>query len=167
MYFIQPTRDIPYLDQVLDALPSVQMINIEDLDLYDPTIIAIADVADFLNHQWTLPTIVLAFEHEGAALAQAWQQGALAGWVWDHIPTTFKWHSLKLMRNTNAIKTAVTSLLLQICKNAYCQIQSNSTTIKLKHSSNLQPIYPVIGTITGKSAIKKSCFISQMCLVMG
>ncbi len=30
MYFIQPTGDIPYLDQVLDALPSVQMIHIED-----------------------------------------------------------------------------------------------------------------------------------------
>ncbi|OTG79244.1 stage II sporulation protein E [Acinetobacter sp. ANC 5054] len=86
MYFIQPTRDIPYLDQVLDTLPSVQMIHIEDLDLYDPTIIAIADVADYLNHQWTIPTIVLAFENEGAALAQAWQQGALAGWVWNHLP---------------------------------------------------------------------------------
>lgn len=90
MYFIQPTRDIPYLDQVLDALPSVQMIHIEDLDLYDPTIIAIADVADYLNYKWTIPTIVLAFEHEGAALAQAWQQGALAGWVWDHIPTNLQ-----------------------------------------------------------------------------
>ena len=46
MYFIQPTRDIPYLDQLLAALPTVQIIHIEDLDLYDPTIIAIADVAD-------------------------------------------------------------------------------------------------------------------------
>ena len=31
MYFIQPTRDIPYLEQVIAALPSVQMIRIEDL----------------------------------------------------------------------------------------------------------------------------------------
>ncbi len=42
MYFIQPSRHTPYLEQVLDTLPSVQMIGIEDIDLYDPTIIAIA-----------------------------------------------------------------------------------------------------------------------------
>lgn len=47
MYFIQPTRNIPDLDQVLNALPSLQMIHIEDIHLYDPTIIAIADVQDF------------------------------------------------------------------------------------------------------------------------
>jgi hypothetical protein len=87
MYFIQPTRDIPYLDDVLDTLPSVQMINIEDLELYDPTIIAIADVQDYLTHQWSLPTLVLALEHEGDALAQAWQLGALAGWVWNKLPS--------------------------------------------------------------------------------
>lgn len=86
MYFIQPTRDIAYLDQVLDTLPSVQMIRIEDLDLYDPTIIAIADVQDYLHYQWNLPTIVLAFENEGTALAQAWEMGALAGWVWNCLP---------------------------------------------------------------------------------
>ncbi|CAM4202674.1 RsbU family protein phosphatase GigA [Acinetobacter pragensis] len=86
MYFIQPTRDIPYLEQVIAALPSVQMIHIEDLDLYDPTIIAIADVNDYLHFQWSLPTIVFAFENEGAALAQAWEQGALAGWMWNKPP---------------------------------------------------------------------------------
>ena len=47
MYFIQPTRPIPYLDRALHALPNLQMIHIEDIDLYDPTIIAIADVEDF------------------------------------------------------------------------------------------------------------------------
>lgn len=86
MYFIQPTRDLPYLDDVLDTLPSVQMIHIEDIDLYDQTIIAIADVQDYLEHQWSLPTIVLALEHEGSDLAQAWQYGALAGWVWNKLP---------------------------------------------------------------------------------
>lgn len=86
MYFIQPTRDIPYLADVLNTLPGVQMIHIEDLDLYDPTIIAIADVQDYLQHQWSLPTLVLALEHEGDALAQAWQLGALAGWVWNKLP---------------------------------------------------------------------------------
>ncbi|MBI1451674.1 MULTISPECIES: RsbU family protein phosphatase GigA [Acinetobacter] len=86
MYFIQPTRDIPHLDQVLDTLPSVQMIRIEDLHLYDPTIIAIADVQDYLTHQWTLPTIALALEDEGLALSAAWEQGALAGWIWSKLP---------------------------------------------------------------------------------
>jgi len=86
MYFIQPTRSIPCLDQALNELPSLQVIQIDDLDLYDQTIIAIADVQDFLKHQWQLPTIVLAFEDEGMALAQAWEMGALAGWVWNNLP---------------------------------------------------------------------------------
>ena len=84
MYFIQPTRNIPYLDQVINTLPSVQMIQIDDIDLYDPTIIAIADVQDYLIHQWNVPTIVMAFENEGTALAQAWELGALAGWIFLH-----------------------------------------------------------------------------------
>lgn len=29
---------------------------------------------------------VIAFEHEGSALAQAWEAGALAGWVWNQLP---------------------------------------------------------------------------------
>ncbi len=86
MYFIQPTRPIPYLDRALHALPNLQMIHIEDIDLYDPTIIAIADVEDFLVYQWNLPTVVIAFQHEGAALAKAWEQGALAGWIWNDLP---------------------------------------------------------------------------------
>ncbi|WP_349927555.1 RsbU family protein phosphatase GigA [Acinetobacter sp. A1-4-2] len=86
MYFIQPTRNIPYLDQVLSALPGVQMIHIDDINLYDPTILTIADVQDYLTHQWSLPTIVLAFENEGTALAQAWELGALAGWIWNKLP---------------------------------------------------------------------------------
>ena len=86
MYFIQPTRSISYLDQALNELPSLQIIHIDDLDLYDQTIIAIADVQDFLKYRWKLPTIVLAFEHEGTALAQAWEMGALAGWIWSDLP---------------------------------------------------------------------------------
>lgn len=86
MYFIQPTRSIPDLDQILTALPSLQMIRIDDLHLYDPTIIAIADVQDFLLHQWNFPTVVIAFENEGTALSQAWELGALAGWVWNRLP---------------------------------------------------------------------------------
>ena len=86
MYFIQPTRSISCLDQALVELPSLQIIQTQDLDLYDPTIIAIADVQDFLKYQWKFPTIVLAFENEGAALAQAWEMGALAGWIWNTLP---------------------------------------------------------------------------------
>lgn len=96
MYFIQPSRHIPYLEQVLDTLPSVQMIRIEDIDLYDPTIIAIADIQDYLNYKWTLPTIVLAFENEGSALAQAWELGALAGWMWNKLPSNPQQSLLKI-----------------------------------------------------------------------
>lgn len=86
MYFIQPTRDVPYLDQVLDTLPDVQMIGLEDHELYDQTILAISDVHDYLKYQWNFPTIVLALENEGAELSQAWEQGALAGWIWNKLP---------------------------------------------------------------------------------
>ena len=86
MYFIQPTRSIAHLDQVLNTLPNLQMIQIDDIDLYDPTIIAIADVQDFLTHRWSLPTIVLAFDDEGTALSHAWELGALAGWLWSKLP---------------------------------------------------------------------------------
>ena len=96
MYFIQPSRHIPYLEQVLDTLPSVQMIRIEDIDLYDPTIIAIADIQDYLDYKWTLPTIVLAFENEGSALAQAWELGALAGWMWNKLPSNPQQSFLKI-----------------------------------------------------------------------
>ena len=96
MYFIQPSRHIPYLEQVLDTLPSVQMIRIEDIDHYDPTIIAIADIQDYLDYKWTLPTIVLAFENEGNALAQAWELGALAGWMWNKLPSNPQQSLLKI-----------------------------------------------------------------------
>ncbi len=96
MYFIQPSRHIPYLEQVLDTLPSVQMIRIEDIDLYDPTIIAIADIQDYLDYKWTLPTIVLAFENEGSSLAQAWELGALAGWMWNKLPSNPQQSLLKI-----------------------------------------------------------------------
>ena len=91
MYFIQPSRHIPYLEQVLDTLPSVQMIRIDD-----PTIIAIADIQDYLDYKWTLPTIVLAFENEGSALAQAWELGALAGWMWNKLPSNPQQSLLKI-----------------------------------------------------------------------
>ncbi len=86
MYFILPKRPIPELDKALKQLSGLLSIDIEDLDLYDPTIIVIADVQDYLKYQWSVPTIVVAFEHEGAALAKAWEMGALAGWIWGDLP---------------------------------------------------------------------------------
>ena len=96
MYFIQPSRQIPSLEQVLDALPSLKMISLEDIQHSDPTIIAIADVHDFLQHQWSLPTIVIAHENEGHALSQAWEIGALAGWIWTHLPRDLESSLLKI-----------------------------------------------------------------------
>lgn len=96
MYFIQPTRNIPNLEHVLNTLPSLQMINIEDLHLYDPTIIAIADVNDFLHYQWSLPTIVIADENQGTELSQAWELGALAGWIWTQLPKELEQSILKI-----------------------------------------------------------------------
>ena len=96
MYFIQPTRNIPNLEHVLNALPNIQMIRIEDIELYDPTIIAIADVNDFLHYQWSLPTIVIGRENEGTELSQAWELGALAGWIWTRPPANLAHSLLKI-----------------------------------------------------------------------
>lgn len=125
MYFIQPTRDIPYLDQVLEKLPHVQVIKLEDHELYDATIIAIADVHDYLKYKWNLPTVVLALENEGTALAQAWEQGALAGWIWDKLPEQPDIALQKLMRNISVIRIVVIFLLRQSYKNVCCRMKLN------------------------------------------
>lgn len=96
MYFIQPTRTIPNLEFVLDTLPSLQMIHIEDIHLYDPTIIAIADVNDFLHYKWSIPTIVIGHEDQGSELSQAWELGALAGWIWTKLPSQLEESLLKI-----------------------------------------------------------------------
>ena len=96
MYFIQPTRSIANLDQIIDALPNLHMIRIDDIHLYDPTIIAIADVQDYLEYQWCLPTVVMAQEDEGSALSQAWELGALAGWIWSSLPSDLEHSLLKI-----------------------------------------------------------------------
>ncbi|MBJ9953832.1 MULTISPECIES: RsbU family protein phosphatase GigA [unclassified Acinetobacter] len=96
MYFIQPSRQISSLEQVLNTLPSLQMITIEEIHRYDPTRIAIADVHDFLEYQWALPTIVIAQENEGAELSQAWELGALAGWIWTKLPENLEDSLLKI-----------------------------------------------------------------------
>jgi len=96
MYFIQPSRQISSLEHVLNTLPSLQMITIEEIHLYDPTRIAIADVHDFLEYQWALPTIVIAQENEGAELSQAWELGALAGWIWTKLPSNLEGSLFKI-----------------------------------------------------------------------
>jgi hypothetical protein len=72
------------------------MITIEEIHLYDPTRIAIADVHDFLEYQWALPTIVIAQENEGAELSQAWELGALAGWIWTKLPSNLEGSLFKI-----------------------------------------------------------------------
>jgi hypothetical protein len=149
MYFIQPTRSISYLDQALNELPSLQIIHIDDLDLYDQTIIAIADVQDFLKYQWKLPTIVLAFEHEGTALAQAWEMGALAGWIWSELPKN-PVHSLfkidaQYKRNQDSRDLPSAAEL----QKDYYQTRSNYQTINLNHFFSLQLTCQEIGMITG------------------
>lgn len=96
MYFIQPSRQISSLEHVLNTLPSLQMITIEEIHLYDPTRIAIADVHDFLEYQWVLPTIVIAQENEGAELSLAWELGALAGWIWTKLPSNLEGSLFKI-----------------------------------------------------------------------
>lgn len=76
-----------------------------------------------LKYQWKLPTIVLAFEDEGAALAQAWEMGALAGWIWNNLPKIQYMLYSKLMRNTNEIKIAVIFLQQQHYRNVYYRTQ--------------------------------------------
>ena len=156
MYFIQPSRQIPSLEQVLDALPSLKMISLEDIQHSDPTIIAIADVHDFLQHQWSLPTIVIAHENEGDALSQAWEIGALAGWIWTHLPRDLESSLLKIdaqyKRNQDSrdLPSAV-ELQKKLLPNPI-----ELKTIQSKHCFNLLPIFLVIGMIIGKLAIKKS-----------
>jgi hypothetical protein len=69
-----------------------------------------------LEHQWELPTIVLAFENEGSALAQAWQAGALAGWIWYQLLKSRLKRLLKLMPNINVIRIVATYPLLLFYK---------------------------------------------------
>lgn len=125
MYFIQPTRDIPYLDQVLEKLPHVQVIKLEDHELYDATIIAIADVHDYLKYKWNLPTVVLALENEGTALAQAWEQGALAGWIWNKLPAQPDIALQKSMRNISVTRIVVIFLQRQSYKNVCYRMKLN------------------------------------------
>jgi hypothetical protein len=156
MYFIQPTRSIPHLDKALDELPSLQIIHIDDLELYDQTIIAIADVQDFLQYQWALPTIVIAFEDEGAALLK------LGNLVLCRLDLEIAQNPVealfKLMLNINVIKIVVIFLLRQNYKETPAQTL-DLLNYKIETFFSLLRIYQVTGMITGKLMIKKYYFI--------
>ncbi|MFC3903706.1 Stage II sporulation protein E (SpoIIE) [Acinetobacter marinus] len=86
MYFIYPSRELRQLDKALILFADIEWVKLTLVEMCDPNQIYIADVHDFLNHQWDCPTVVIALEDEGAALSQAWQKGALAGWIWEDLP---------------------------------------------------------------------------------
>ena len=67
-------------------LPELQALSIEDIAQIADHVLIIADVTLFLSHLWPNPTIVLADCQQANELAQAWQRGALAGWMRHAIP---------------------------------------------------------------------------------
>lgn len=72
---------------VRSALQAVQCLEVDDIGLVADHELIISDVQLFLQHLWPNPTIVLADQTQASALAEAWQRGALAGWIRHAIPT--------------------------------------------------------------------------------
>ncbi len=87
MYFIYPSRVLKQLDRALVLFADLQWVKLSEIQECDHYHIYIADVHDFLKHEWQHPTVVIACENEGQALSEAWQKGALAGWIWEDLPT--------------------------------------------------------------------------------
>ena len=67
-------------------LQDVQPLDIDEIGQITDHALIIADVEIFLQHLWPNPTIVLADQTQATALAEAWQRGALAGWMRQAIP---------------------------------------------------------------------------------
>lgn len=86
MYFIYPSRVLRQLDRALALFADFEWVKLSQVEQCDPNRIYIADVHDYLSQHWTFPTVVVARENEGYELSQAWQRGALAGWIWDDLP---------------------------------------------------------------------------------
>ena len=86
MYFIYPSRVLRQLDRALVLFADLEWIKLSKLHECDANRIYIADVHDYLAQKWSNPTVVIARADEGLALSQAWQQGALAGWIWEDLP---------------------------------------------------------------------------------
>ncbi len=86
MYFIYPSKVRPHLDRALALFADLEWVKLSQLQQCDPYRIYIADVHDFLWKDWACPTVVIANADEGHELSQAWQKGALAGWIWEDLP---------------------------------------------------------------------------------
>ncbi len=71
---------------VRQLLHNLQGLTVDDIGQIADHALIIADVQVFLAHLWPNPTIVLANEHQAVALTEAWQRGALAGWLREAIP---------------------------------------------------------------------------------
>lgn len=74
------------LAQLKTRLHPIELIDPQDIGLFPAQMMVVADVNLYLQYGWSNPTIVLADAHQGAALAAAWQQGAVSGWVRSEIP---------------------------------------------------------------------------------
>lgn len=87
LFIIQHPERQQEIANLVNALPALEIIEIEQLNTLDDSMIILADVDSFLSHSWKNPTIVLAKSEQGDLLAQAWQKGALAGWIWNQLPS--------------------------------------------------------------------------------
>ncbi|AXI01547.1 PP2C family protein-serine/threonine phosphatase [Aquirhabdus parva] len=67
-------------------VPDIISISVDDLLSIPAEHLVIADVSIYLAHRWPQPTIVLAHNHQGYELVNAWQRGAWAGWIRDQLP---------------------------------------------------------------------------------
>lgn len=86
MYFVYPSRVLRQLDRALVLFADLEWVKLSKLQHCDSNRIYIADVHDYLSQKWECPTVVIARANEGLELSQAWQQGALAGWIWEDLP---------------------------------------------------------------------------------
>lgn len=86
MYFVYPSRVLRQLDRALILFADLEWVKLSKLQQCDSNRIYIADVHDYLSQKWTCPTVVIARANEGLELSKAWQQGALAGWIWEDLP---------------------------------------------------------------------------------
>jgi len=66
--------------------PELQGLALDEIGCIAGHALIVADVQLFLQQLWPNPTIVLADADQASELAEAWQRGALAGWMRHAIP---------------------------------------------------------------------------------